>query len=122
MMHALMLAGLLAGPAAEPPARGAGLDTVLRELWLDGLDATVQKVHFGRGPEQKPGSVAFTLHVELVPGKGLAAIDQAAIRKFLDHWSAAVRARGVTMEVAQIDMKADRAGKGVGLLIAGVLP
>ncbi len=122
MMHALMLAGLLAGPPTEPTPRGAGLETVLRELWSDNLNATVGYVRFGRRPKQEPGSIAFSVQVDLVPKKGSAPVNTAALRKFLDHWGGAVKARGVRMEVEQIDWKASRTGNGVSLRITGILP
>jgi hypothetical protein len=121
MMTALMLAGLLVAPPPEPTPRGAGLRAVLRELWSDDLSVTVGQIHFGRGPKREPGSIAFTLSADLTPRQGSAPVDTAALRKFLDRWGGAVKARGVKMEVEQIVAVA-RTGKSVSLRITGLLP
>ena len=122
MMHALLLAGLLAGPPNEPVPQGAGLETVLRELWSENLNTTVKHVHFGRRPKQDASSIAFSVQVDLAPKKASNSVDTAALRTFLNHWSGAVKARGVKMEVEQIDSKPSRTGNGISLQITGILP
>jgi RNA polymerase sigma factor (sigma-70 family) len=91
--------------------------TMLRLLGAQGLDVAVHHVHLSRSPELRPGSVAFTLRIEMTRDP-----DFEVLRRFLDRWSRAVNATGVRMEVASIHTEHARDAKGVrGVRISGVL-